>query len=242
MTPMEGALYLGAKNVFYVPMGIPTDMEKKNRGLVACNQVGWSLESTEYNDDRVHLLCEQAKKFPNITRGVYDDFFNEENTKSNYLIYTPERVAHIKKIMHAGEKPLQVWMVWYTRLFDNGVDTAPYMEHMDGITMWFWNEKDVVNMEKRLEHFFSHTEGKRRMIGCYLFNFDDKVQATPSLVTHQLDRYRALLMEGKIEGIILHTNACGDLGFEAVEAARKWVMEHADEDVPDLVKPEKAFC
>ena len=44
MTPMEAALYLGARNVFYIPMGRKMNMTQCNKAMDPLNHVGWAIE------------------------------------------------------------------------------------------------------------------------------------------------------------------------------------------------------
>ena len=73
------------------------------------------------------------------------------------------------------------------------------------------------------------TEGKRRMFGCYLWNFGERKEATADAVRWQLDRYRELMRAGEAEGIVLHTNTMADLDYPAYDAALAWMDEHGDE-------------
>ena len=75
------------------------------------------------------------------------------------------------------------------------------------------------------------TEGKRRMFGCYLYNFGENKQATGEAVKWQLDWYRERIIAGEAEGVVLHTNTMADLDFEAYDVACKWMEEHGEEDI-----------
>lgn len=215
MSPVEGAKYLGAENIFYVPMGHPTDIEAENKLMSRCKNVGWAIEAPHIADE----IIVQAKKYPNIKIGIFDDFFNEENIKNNNLNYNSETLSDIREKFH--EVGMEMWMVLYTKQFDKEI--MPLLKEFDGISMWFWNESDVDNFERRIEQFFKFTENKKRLIGCYLYNFGDNRGATPKKVEYQLTRHLELLKSGDINGTILHTNAVADIGLEAVETARQFI-------------------
>lgn len=231
MSPMEGAIYLGARNVFYVPIGRPSPMEQCNRTLVSCDQVGWSIEMAAAHPENIDRVVEQAAKFPNITCGIFDDFFNTENEANNYLRYTPEVLDSMRRKMHeGGVRPLDMWMVLYTFQLPMP-EVRPFVEAFDGVTLWFWTEDDVANFDARVQSFFDVTPDKRRMIGLYLYDFGNERPADADTVIYQLNRHRELLRAGKTEGVILHTNIIADLGHPAVEAARAWMQEHGDEEI-----------
>ena len=69
------------------------------------------------------------------------------------------------------------------------------------------------------------------MIGVYLYDFGRGCAANPDLVERELNRAKELLLDGTIEGFILHTNAVADLGYEAYERAVAWMAEHGNDEV-----------
>ena len=128
-----------------------------------------------------------------------------------------------------------MWMVLYTHEF--GVDPVsdaefqPYIGPFDGVIMWTWKESDVPLIDEKFEIFKKMTFGKQRMLGCYLYNFGERRQATGSAVKWQLDRYRELILSGEAEGVVLHTNTMADLDYEAYDVAVDWMRKHGDERV-----------
>jgi hypothetical protein len=138
-----------------------------------------------------------------------------------------------RRLHDNGVRRLDMWMVLYTHEF--GLDPAsdakfqPYIDPFDGIIMWTWKESDVPLIDAKFEIFKTMTEGKRRMIGCYLYNFGENREATGTAVKWQLDRYRELILSGEIEGVVLHTNTMADLDYEAYDVALDWMREHGDE-------------
>jgi len=99
--------------------------------------------------------------------------------------------------------------------------------------MWNWWEKNYQQIPAKFESFKKLTEGKRRMCGCYLWNFGEKKPATGEAVKRQLDWYRQWMMSGEMEGVVLHTNTMADLDLEAYDVAVAWMQEHGDEILPD---------
>ena len=64
MTPMEGAMYLGARNMFMVPVGIDVNPRQYNKSVTALNQVGWSIDNAAASPLALEQLILQAKDFP----------------------------------------------------------------------------------------------------------------------------------------------------------------------------------
>lgn len=232
MTPMEGAVYLGARNMFMIPVGVDVNRRQYNKSFSTLNKVGWEIYGAGKDPSIIEPLIEEAKEFPNINCGVFDDFVRGGTYKNIPLenMYAVNRRLHDNGVRH-----LDMWMVLYTHEF--GVDPAsdadfqPYIGPFDGIIMWTWKESDVPLIDAKFEIFKTMTEGKRRMIGCYLYNFGEKKQATGKAVKWQLDRYRELILAGEIEGVVLHTNTMADLDYEAYDVALDWMHAHGDEPV-----------
>ena len=126
-------------------------------------------------------------------------------------------------------------MVLYTNEFGLGKesddDLQQYINPFDGIIMWTWEEKDVPLIPEKYELFKKMTEGKKRMFGCYLWNFGEKKEATGKAVKWQLDWYREKMLLGEAEGVVLHTNTMADLDYEAYDVACEWMEKHGDEEI-----------
>lgn len=232
MTPMEGCLYLGVRNTFMVPVGKNVNRRQYNKSFKTLNCVGWECFSAAENPDAVEPLIEDAKDFDNIGCVVFDDFVRQKKEKNASI----ENVRKASERLHNNEvRSLDVWMVLYTEEF--GLDAeddklfVECVEPFDGVIMWTWKEKDVSLIPDKFEIFKSLTPNKRRMCGCYLYNFGEEKQSTGKAVKWQLDWYREKLLAGEIEGVVLHTNTMADLDYEAYDVACKWMEEHGDEEI-----------
>ena len=221
ISPVEGMRLLGAENIFYVPMGRLVDRVACNREMKDVRRIGWSIESEQNALD----LIAQKKHFTNLSIAIFDDFFCEENTGSNYTRFPVEKMLELREKLHAAN--IEMWCVFYTRNIAS--DTwRSYLRLFDGVSCWFWSEPDETEFNTRLEWFLRETDGQKRMIGCYLYNFGEMRPATPQNVRNQLDKDLSLMRDGQIQGIILHTNAIGGLGFAAWDEAVSWVRTHGD--------------
>ena len=230
MTPLEGALYMGARNLFMVPVGVNVNVRQYNKSFTPLRSVGWAIDNAAADPAALNQLIEQAKDFPNITCGVFDDFVG-------YLAkhpIPPERFLAVRERMHAeAVRPLSMWMVLYTHEF--GVDAAqdaafqPYIDAFDGVIMWTWEERRLDQFEEKYARFKELTKNRRRMLGLYLYNFGECRPATAEAARWQLARYAQLLRAGEIEGIVLHTNTMADLDHPAYDVETAWMREHGDE-------------
>ena len=234
MTPMEGALYMGARNMFMVPNANKTvvNVRQYNYSFTTLDHVGWLIN----HHPEVHdPIIAEAKDFPNIDCMVFDDFFRIKDTQDPVTV--EEMFAMRDKLHNNPIRPMDMWMVLYTHEFDEpkypdeAVD--PYIAPFDGIIMWNWWESRIGEFEKKYAWFRAHTEGEKRMLGLYVYNFGEKKQAEPDVVLWQLNRYYELLKAGEIDGIVLHTNAMADCDYPAFKVVHDWMLEHGDEEIAD---------
>jgi len=237
LPPVEGTYYLGARNTFLVSMDVPVDRHHESELAKDVANVGWSINYAWEHPENVTEVCTLAKEFKNISRGIFDDFFSENNPKNNYTNYTPEKLAEVREELHAAG--LEFWVVLYTEEFpkiDREVMKS-FLKEFDGISLWYWNEKEVIeDYERLMDIYLELSEGKKRMVGCYLYDFGPMAPATGKVVVQQLDRLKGMVKDGTIEGVILHTNAVvakeGE-PYEAVQACVKWMNENGDEVIDE---------
>ena len=243
MTPLEGAMYLDCTGLFMVPVGVQLNRRQYNHSFKPMQRVGWDLlrdnngdplKGAGTNPDFAKELVEEAKDFPNITCGVFDDFIAGGRFK-NFPI---ENLWKTRDILHNNDvRPLEMWMVLYTCEF--GVDEEkdnefwPCIEPFDGIMLWTMGESNLWKFEDRFKIYKEKTQGKKRILGLYLYNFGDQRKADPKEVAWQLDRYYELLRNKEVDGICLHTNTMADLGHEGYKVCTDWLAIHADDELPE---------
>lgn len=227
VTPAECARYFGFPNVFYVPFGHEMDIEEYSKDLVGIEKSGISIEFwKDPAGNRMDETFKIASLFKNINRLVFDDFFNEASLhNSTWGDYSIGQLLEIRERIHAAG--LEMWVVLYQHQLD--LEIQEYLDVFDGVSFWFWSEPTKEEYHKYSKLFMDKTVGKRRLIGCYLYDFGRNQEATPDLVRYQLDQNKILIHNGEIEGVILHNNNFGDLGFSAYEEAKLWMDEHGDE-------------
>ncbi len=236
MTAMEACLYLGIRNTFMVPVGHNLNRRQYNKSFITLRQVGWECYRAVRNPQLIDDLIEEAKDFPNFGCVVFDDFiFQTPQEKVDAIV---EKLWKFReKFQNNNVRKLDMWMVLYTHEF--GLDPEAderlkkCIEPFDGVIMWTWKECDVPLVPEKYEVFKKLTAGKRRMFGCYLWNFGESKPATGEAVSWQLDWYRDKLIAGEAEGIVLHTNTMADMDYESYEVANAWMAIHGDEEFPD---------
>ena len=232
VSPMEGLTYMGATNLILNDLGEPPfDMVVESEAAKDLPELAWVVHG---GHDKVTELVELAKDYKNITKAFYDDFFSLTYPENNFTNYTPEMMAQIREELHAVG--LEMWVVLYTenlRQVDMGI-IRDFLKEFDGISLWFWKEEEILNdFHKHIADFFALSEGKKRLIGCYVWDFGAEKEATAKAVLTQLNNESKLIKDGLIDGVIIHTNSVFGTNppLEAVDACQDWMREHGDEPV-----------
>lgn len=236
MGPVEGAEYLGIKNMCRVVMlGKPEPpFDAESEKLTSMKQVVWSAvgdSGSVRNNDESDLeeVLRQADKFPNITGAVLDDFFT--NKERGWARHSVESIKDMRDRLHSfSKRELALWVVWYKRQLDFEVDD--YLNLFDVITYWnMLAPAEMSQIDDDIAKVIKRTPGKRRMAGCYMWNYGEHKALTIPEIQGQCEKYYNWIKKGDIEGIIFCSNCCADLGLEAVEWVRQWIREVGDTEI-----------
>lgn len=238
ISPVDGLTYIGASNLFYNDYIKDFDVMLECERAKDVPRVGWVVErlavpGKEKSTD-IPRIIELSKEYTNICIAIFDDFFSPANVTNNYVHYSVEKLREYRETLHKAG--LELWVVLYSENIDlYGIETLrPYLEEFDGITFWFWDEKDVAaSYDKYIDILLHELPEKKRMLGCYIYNFARGLAASPELVLEQLEKGSKLIKDGHVEGLIVHTNSAFALKkpFEAVEECKKWLAQHGDDPV-----------
>ena len=223
MTPLEGACYLGVPNCCRVVMGNkprpPFDQESMK--LVSMRNVVWSvLGASGSNDVDIQEVLRQSEMFPNISGGVLDDFFTEHGSIPRMSI---EQLRDVHEQLHNKRRPLDLWIVVYDYQLNSPV--KEYLNECDVVTFWTWKGCELANLDRNFAQLKEMTPGKRRLAGCYMWDYGDSKPLTIKDMEFQCGRYLEWMKSGDIEGIIFCSNCIADIGLDTVEWTRKWIAE-----------------
>ncbi len=232
MDPVQGAEYLGISNIYRVVMcGKPEppfdeeSIKMKNMRRVVWSAMGDSGSHRNDQSSDLEEVLRQAKKFPNITGAVLDDFFaHRTEPVESWARYSVEEVRAMKQRLHRASLDLRV--VWYKRQLEFDIDD--YLREFDVIT--YWNMKAPAEhsiLRKDLARMIERTPGKRRMTGCYIWNYGEGKPLTVDEIKFECEAYYDLIRQGESEGIIFCSNCCADLpeNRAAVKWLRNWIKE-----------------
>lgn len=235
MTALEGAVWFGIPNMFrVVSMGQPVPpYDQEAMVLDKLDKVVWSVVgdwSTERNNEQsdIEEVIKLAGKYDNFVGGVMDDFLNDIRIG----IYPPERIKAMSERLHTAlTKRLDYYLVFYAHELTE--PKAPeYLPFFDVVTFWNWRSEELEKLEDNINKLKSlMTDEKPIYCGCYMWDYGNKQPMSATRMKLQLDTYYKWLKEKKIDGIVFCSNCIADVGLEAVDYARKWIEEHAEEEI-----------
>jgi len=231
MTPTEAAYYMGIPNCIMVVFdNLPTPPFYQHAlALSPLKQVVWSVigdASSTRNDQESDLdeILNLAERVPNITGAIMDDFFHAGQAR-----YPPEAISQLRSRLHDAVRPLDLWVVLYYNQLDQAV--APYLELCDVVTFWTMPGSQLVHLERNFERLVELTPDKRRVLGCYMWNYGEKQPMPLDLMRHQCELGLAWLKAGQIDGMIFLASCICDLDLEAVEWTRAWINQVGNEQL-----------
>jgi hypothetical protein len=234
MEPAEGARHFGLVNCCRVVMGgkplPPFDAEsEKLKGL---KRVVWSIVgdgSSTRNDGGATDLEEvigQAALYPNVCGGIFDDFFVDGASPRVSL----DQLKETRRRLHdSRRRKLDLWVVYYARQLDH--DYCAYLDECDVVTLWTWKGADLPRIDANLDRLCEMTPGKRRLGGCYLWNYGEQKPMEAAQVETLCSRYREWIRRGDLDGVIFCSNTLADIGLESADWLRTWAREAGDEEV-----------
>lgn len=221
VSPIDGMRHMGVKKICYVTMGRACDKDEISSEMQEnCVEFGWSKDPSDNIDD----IIARKKKNPSYKILIYDDFFSEANVGNNaFSINKAELLENKKKL---NENGIEMWMVYYESNLN--VDISDYLDLFDGISFWFWNQPTEEEYLTTMEKFIEKTPNKKRLLGCYLYDFGRETACNADRVEAELEHGKEFVKNGILEGLILHTNAVGNMGFEAYERCAEWMKKNGD--------------
>ena len=75
---------------------------------------------------------------------------------------------------------------------------------MDGVTLWFWTQEQLLELERHVTHCRCLFHKKKILLGMFIHDYGTADAGTlPELLIHQLKGARQLLEDGKINGLVI---------------------------------------
>lgn len=229
MTPAEGAFYLGVPNLMMVRYNSEPEMpfDPYAISLRPLKRVVWSMTGAggETNTEVREHVFDLARRFPNITGFIMDDFFTHDGGGA----LTLEQLQTLRDQINADTVRRPLYVVLYQHQLE--LPIQPYLDFCDKITFWTWKSEDLNNLERNFERFEIIAPKQGKLLGCYMWDYGNRAPMPLDLMKKQCALGREWLRQGRIEGMIfLGSNVC-DIELDTVAYARQWVASTGDEKV-----------
>jgi hypothetical protein len=249
MSPLESAVYLGVPNIlmvnqypggrdvalagqegWYEPWEPP--LEQYAFPLKILKRVAWSIvgASGVSTDSERKQVLDMALHTPNFV-GVYMDDFFHNKPDGKVASLSLEELRGIQQQLKGTSKKLDLYVTLYTNQLDRPI--ADYLNLMDVVTLWTWDNADLGNLEANLSRLEKLAPKSRKMLGCYTAA-TNKGQTPPwtglpiPAMQQQCETALRLLRDGRIDGIIIYGCTTMDLNWKSVEWAREWIQRVGD--------------
>jgi hypothetical protein len=233
MDAREGCKFLGIEKCCRVAMTAgpfpPFDTEAEK--IKDLKEVVWSAVGAggikQHNDGNSDLdeVLRMAEIYPNVSGAVLDDFFSSiEFADSKPARHSVESIKGMRDRLHNfSKRRLDLWLVWYTYQLNYNVQA--YADLCDVITIWTWKGCDLSALKDNIAKAVERTPGKRRLAGCYMWNYGEQKPLSIEQMEFQCETYRNAIKAGQIEGIIFCSNCIADIGLETVGWTKNWISK-----------------
>lgn len=231
MTPAEAAFTMGIPNLIMVCFGGQPEppFGQYAKSLQLLKRVIWSVvgdASSTRNDeqDDLEAVLSLGRNFDNITGGILDDFFYDMPINGKVSRYDLKGLQRFSQSLHNAPRPLDLWVVLYDLLLEQ-----PISEHLaacDGFTFWTWKADQLEHLERNFERAESIAGDKRKMLGCYLWDYGRDRPLPLESMRFQCELGLRWLKEGRIEGMVFLASCLCDLEVETVDWTREWIARH----------------
>lgn len=233
ITPAEGAHMLGIKNVIMVMSdGIPVPFSVESEGYVdsfyRMNNVWWSITGCygfKIGTEEDYIL-EISKNNSKINGAFAADLLNFTKSDAQVKAILESSAAKLDKCKNKIE-------LWAPVQFDAArhYSNAGCCDALDGVVLFNRFSEEIPYMEKQFEAMEKLFTGKKKMLGVNLYDYLKFKSVSEKNMAIQLELGRRLIIEGRIEGMVIHTNCNMGLGFDSEFYTRKWMDDFADEEI-----------
>jgi hypothetical protein len=168
-------------------------------------------------------VLDVAARFPNITGVIMDDFFGAADDSSRRVAIPLDTLREVRSSLVVGYRRLDLWGVLYTEQLDE-----PVLEHLqlcDKVTLWTWRADQLRDLEPNFAQLQRLAPSIGKLLGNYMWDFAAARPMPLDLMQHQCELGLRWLKEGAIEGMIFLGSPICDLGLDAVNWTRQWLVQ-----------------
>lgn len=243
ITPAEAANYLGIPNVLMVRYELDPQppFESLAAPLASVKQVVWSVEGGGSGGD-VDAVLALTKTVPSLCGVILDDYFAKvtatarmgielwsDTTRGPAPAFSLKAIGKLRQRLVVEGRQLGIWVVLYAHELDWESVLRPHLELCDVVTLWSWKAAELGDLERNFEPFEKVAGEKRKVLGVYMWDYGAKQPMPLAALEHQCRLGMRWLHEGRIDGMIFLASCICDLGLEAVEWVRQWIVQHGEQ-------------
>lgn len=204
-SPAQRARILGAQNIIMAGQGLPDDdalADQLTRDVLGLKRIVWEIaadgkESPPFvYTKRMAQVRKLVDEHSKIQAVVLDDMSTVGIDKG----FKPEHIRQIRALLPGKYRRVKVWGVVYTMSLGRpGIND--YIKELDVILLAEWHAKNVVHLEKHVDHCKRLFPDKSVVLGLYLYDYGGGRRIPHDLLETQCATALRLAHAGCIEGI-----------------------------------------
>jgi hypothetical protein len=164
-----------------------------------------------------------AKRFPNVT-GVYcDDLMG----LMKRFKYGPKEFGTIRSVIRDLNPALDLWTVVYTHELEQADFWAGLRPHIDVVTLWIWESKNIGQMHNSVDQCRERFPDKPIVMGVYLRDYTKKAPVPVDCVRKQMEGIADLIGQGKLAGYTILAAVLIDGHRAQADAVRDFIASQS---------------
>jgi hypothetical protein len=221
MTIARGLSELGLDQAMMCGSLPPTEEEYQPVGH--CRNLLWEMSFEEgfSFSGSLEPIVKLHSDHPSVRGVLLDDFSSVEIAKGA----TP---GVLRQMRAAMPDSLDLWIVVYSMNLSIP-NLAEYLEHVDGISFWFWKAGELGGMREKVDECRKLSGRKPLVMGLYFYDFGTQREMSLADMEAQMGTAVDLLREEKVSGLCFLSSSIMDVGLGTVEWTKGWIEEHGME-------------
>jgi extradiol dioxygenase family protein len=141
------------------------------------------------------MVSQLSLKYPNITGAIDDDLYGKIVTEH----ISPDQYAAVHRALRSANPKLKHWGVVYSHELKKE-SWSGFTDLLDVVTLWIWESKDLVNLDRYVEECRAIFPSKPINLGCYLRDYTLKAGVPMERLRLQWEFVRRALADGRMQG------------------------------------------
>ncbi len=232
-SPAERAKLLGVSNIIMAGLGLPNDdlrAERQTKEVSHARRLIWEIAPDGEGENRPFVYREtmaRIKRLANTHPQIEGVLLDDMSTVGIDHGFKPEHIRQIRELLGDKHARVTIWGAVYTMSFDRpGIND--YIKELDGIVLAIWHAKDVVRLDKHVDHCRRLFPNKPIVLCLYLYDYGENRRMPRELLARQCATALELTQAGRVQGIIFLTI---DNDPEAVTWAADWIRRVGDRKI-----------